>query len=108
MQNQPNENILRKTEFDCAFSEHTQMYAVFENTTYYLKSCSKKPLTVRWMLNILMNFLFAVDYMKYCAINFFNQKNKYRCKISRAKTWFNFLNPFLQKRSLPILRLLVI
>ena len=70
MQNQPKENRLRKAEFDCAFSEHKQMYAVFESTTYYLKSCSKKPLTVRWMLNILMNFLFAVDYMKYSAINF--------------------------------------
>ena len=52
MQNQPNENILRQTEFVCAFSEHKQIYAVFENTTYYLKSCAKKPLTVRWMLNI--------------------------------------------------------
>ena len=32
------------------------------------------------MLNILMNFLYAADFMKYSAIKFFNQKNKYRSK----------------------------
>ena len=41
--------------------EHQQIYAVFENTPYYSsskisKSCSKKPLAVRWMLISLWTF----------------------------------------------------
>ena len=63
---------------------------------------------LRWMLNIFMNFSSEADFMKYRAIKFLNQKIKYCCKISRAKTCFNFLNPFSQKRSLPIYRLLII
>ena len=111
MQNQQNKNILRQTEMktSCAFSgTSADLCSVWE---YHLllpeiviQETSSRMLNVKY----LNDFFICSRFDETQCYQIFQSEKQMSLQISPAKTCFNFLNPFSQKRSFPILRLLII